>query len=101
LALLGFYRYLRGEGVGGDFLGAVVIGEGLIIGVAVVGALLYTQGFRPVRADIHILYGIVAVLSFPAFYAFLQGRDGRREMLLWGLMALFVFGLLLRAQEVG
>lgn len=100
LALLGFYRYARGEGVSPDYYGALLIAEALIVVEALLGALLFGAGARPVRLGMHVLYGIVAVISFPAFYAFVRGRDGRQEMLLWALMALFVFGIALRALVV-
>lgn len=99
LSLWGFWRYMRGEGVDGSFLGAVVIGEVLLIVQALMGVFLMGGGAMPDRS-VHILYGIVALLSFPAFYAFIRGRDSRREMLLWALLALFVFGVTIRARLV-
>jgi hypothetical protein len=100
LAGWGFLRYARGEGVDGSYLGAVVIGEGLLLLQALAGVLLLGGGARPERAGVHILYGIVAIISFPAFYAFTRGRDSRQEMQLWSLLALFVFGCILRARMV-
>jgi hypothetical protein len=100
LALWGFVRYARGLGVDGSYLGAVVVGEFLIVVDALLGILLYAGGGRPERAGIHILYGIVAVISFPAFFAYTRGRDSRLEMLLWALLALFVWGVTIRARIV-
>lgn len=99
LAGWGFLRYARGLGVDGSFLGAVVVGEVLILVQALAGVLLLGGGARPDRG-VHILYGIVAVISFPAFYAYVRGKDSRREMLLWALLALFVFGVTIRARLV-
>ncbi|MBA3534809.1 MAG: hypothetical protein H0T73_23095 [Ardenticatenales bacterium] len=100
LALWGFLRYMQGQGVDGSYLGAVVIGEGLLVVQGALGGLMMGAGAQPARPAIHILYGLVALLSFPALYAFTQGRDSRREMLLWALIALFVFGVTIRARLV-
>ncbi len=100
LALWGFVRYARGSGVGGDFLGAVAVAEGLIVAEVLVGFLLYANGHAVARIGIHVLYGITALISFPAFYAYSQGRDERLEQLLWALVAFFVWGLTIRARQV-
>ena len=99
LAGWGFWRYARGKGVDGSFLGAVVVGELLLIVQALAGVLLLGGGAQ-VDRGVHILYGVTALLSFPALYAFTRGRDSRREMLLWALLALFVFGVTIRARMV-
>lgn len=100
LALWGGWRYLRGQGVDGSYLGAVVIAEGLIVVQGTLGGMLYLMGARPERPSIHILYGLVAILSFPAFFAYIKGRDSRLEMLMWALLSLFVWGILVRARIV-
>jgi predicted membrane protein len=100
LAIWGFFRFFRGQGVDGSYLGAVVIGEVLMVVQGLLGGILLAVGFRPMNTSIHVLYGVLAVISFPAFYAFVQGRDSRREMLMWALLALFVFGITIRAREV-
>lgn len=99
LGLWGLLRYVRGEGLGGSYLGAVVIAEVLILVQGVLGVVLWLQGFNPGRA-IHILYGVLTAITFPATFAFTHGELGRREMLYWGLVGLFVFGLSIRAQMV-
>ncbi len=100
LALWGFVRYARGQGVDGSFLGAVLIAEGLMLVEGGIGGLLYAMGARPERVGIHILYGITAVIAFPAFFAYTRGRDTRLEMLMWALLALFVWGVTIRARVV-
>lgn len=96
LSVWGFYRFFSGQGVDGSYLGAVVIGEGLIIVQALIGVLLFGNGLPLARTSLHILYGICAVISFPGLYAYTQGQQSRREMLLWALMTFFVFGLTIR-----
>jgi hypothetical protein len=101
LTLWGFYRYLRGVGVGGDYLGALAVGEILLVVIAVLGIFLYAGGARPTDDYMHILYGICTLISLPAMYMFTRGRDGRSEMLLWAWVCLFVFGLIVRARFTG
>lgn len=100
LALWGFVRYARGSGVGGDYLGAVAIAEGLIVVEVLVGFLLYASGSGVARVGIHVLYGITALISFPALFAYTRGGDDRLAQLLWALVALFVWGLTIRARQV-
>ena len=97
LSVWGFLRFFRGEGVDGSYLGAVVIGEVSIVVQAFLGALYFVNGAPLDNPAMYLLYQICLLISFPAFYAYLQGRDSRREMLLWALMAFFVFGLTIRA----
>jgi hypothetical protein len=99
LALWGLWRYVRGLGVDGSYLGSIVIGELLIVTQGLVGAAMMWQGLAPGRT-IHLLYGMLAIISFPATFAFTHGETSRREMLIWGLISLFVFGLGIRATLV-
>jgi hypothetical protein len=101
LAVWGFFRYLRGQGVNGEYLGALAVGEIMLLVQAGIGVLLYAGGARTPDDAMHILYGITNVISIPALYLYLRGQDGRREMLVWALMALFVFGLVVRARITG
>lgn len=100
LGIWGLFKYFRGEGVDGSYLGAVVIGELLIIVQIALGVILYAGGARPDRSIMHILYGVAAVISFPAVYAYTHGDQSRRAMLTWGVVGLFVFGCALRATMV-
>ncbi|MDQ4076938.1 MAG: hypothetical protein M3220_11915 [Chloroflexota bacterium] len=100
LAVWGFVRYIRGQGVDGSYLGAVVIAEGLIIVQGLIGGVLYGIGARPERPAVHILYGLTALVSYPALFAYTRGGDTRFEQFLWALVSLFVWGLIIRAQQV-
>lgn len=100
LGLWGLFKYFRGDGVDGNYFGAVVIGELLIIAQIVLGIILFAGGARPDRSLMHILYGAAAVISFPAVYAYTQGDQSRRAMLTWGVVGLFVFGCAVRATMV-
>lgn len=101
LAVWGFWNYLRGAGVTGSYWGGLAIGEGLIVVEGILGGVLYALGLRPERDVLHILYGIVAVISIPSAFAFTRGRTGRYEVLIYALIALFLAGITSRAQTTG
>lgn len=93
-----FLRYLQGQGVDGSFLGVVAVGELLYVAQVVVGAALAFSGVpQPARLWVHILYGVVLIIMYPATYAFTRGRDGRQEVLTYAVVALFLAGISLRA----
>jgi len=101
LALWGFWLYVRGPGVTGSYWGALAVGEVLIVVEGVVGFALALLGNLPARGWLHILYGIVAVISIPAAFAFTRGRAGRYESLIYALVALFLAGVTSRLQLTG
>jgi hypothetical protein len=59
--------------------------------------VLYALGGRPARTWVHILYGILLVITLPGAFAYLRGKDTRREALIYGLVGLFLAGVSLRA----
>ena len=87
--------FLRRE-VSGSYWGILAVGEILIVAQVIVGVVLLIQGARPDRG-IHILYGVVAAISLPAYYAYTRGRDDRQANLTYGLICLFIIGISLRA----
>ncbi len=94
--LWALYNYWRRQGVDGSFWGTLIIGEVLLAAIGVLGmTMVVTQGAP--RNLIHILYGVLSILSLPAAYVYTGGRDTRRESLIYGLVCLFVFGLAFRA----
>jgi hypothetical protein len=100
VTLWSLYLFIRGQELSGDFWGTIVVGEGLVAVQAVVGGLLIVRGALPARG-IHFLYGVLCALTWPALFAFTQGRTGRREALAWGLVSAFLFGLAMRAIVTG
>jgi hypothetical protein len=101
LAIWGFVNYLRGEGVTGGYRGALAIGELLMIAELLLGIALFASGARPFRPSIHILYGIVAVITLPGTFAYTRGRDGRWEQLIYVTVCLFLCGIALRSLTTG
>jgi CDP-diglyceride synthetase len=79
----------RRQGVSGSGWGILAIGELLALAQGLLGVGLYLAGERPARS-LHILYGVVAVLTIPACYAISRGRDDRRASLIYGGLCLFL-----------
>jgi hypothetical protein len=96
LGVLSLINYIRGKGVDGNIMGAIIIGEGLMLGQVILGVILWSSGLYPVRL-IHFLYGSLTILTFPALWVYTQGATDRRASLIWALAGLFMMGLALRA----
>lgn len=95
-AVWGLILYLRRQGISGNYWGILASAELLFVAQGILGVLLWLGGGRPGRS-IHVLYGIVAVITLPAFYTLSQGRDDRRGALGYALALLFLVGISLRA----
>jgi len=80
----------------GGYWGILAVGEILILAQFIVGIILWIQGARPERT-IHLLYGIVAAISIPGYFAYTKGQDDRRASLTYGLICLFLVGISIRA----
>jgi len=91
-----FTNYVRGRGVDGGVIGAVVVGELLMLTQAGMGLILFLSGLYP-ASTIHFLYGSLAILGLPALWVYTRGATDRRASLVWALAGLFMFGLTLRA----
>jgi heme A synthase len=103
LALWALFLRVRNRGLDGSWLGAAVIGELLIIVEALLGVYLYLQGLGGAlpRPFLHILYGIVAVITLPAAYAYFSNlEDERVKTLAMALTCAFLWGILQRAAQV-
>jgi hypothetical protein len=94
---------LRGRGIDGNYLGALVVGELLLVAEAALGVvLLVGRGVSPARG-VHLLYGLLAVLIWPFLFSYTRGERGgdRREAFLYAAGSLFLWGLVLRASTTG
>ncbi len=96
LTIWGWWRFLRRQGVGSSYWGALAIAELVLLVQGGLGAYLWLAGFRPARV-IHLLYGIVSILVIPGIYAYTQGREERSEMLVYSAATLVLVGLVIRA----
>ena len=95
LGLYGLWLFFRKKKVDGNFFGVMATGELLYLAQGIVGALIYLGGARP--GQWHSLYGVVLVITLPGAYAYLRGRDDRRETLVYGFSGLFLVVVSLRA----
>jgi hypothetical protein len=101
LTIWGLVGYLRGQAISGSYKGALAIGELLMLAQFLIGVLLLIGGVQPFRLSIHILYGIVAIVTLPATFAYTRGRDDRWEQLIYVVVCLFLCGIALRALGTG
>jgi len=95
--VLSFFNYARGRGVDGGIIGAVIIGELLIIAQATLGIIMLTILGGLEQRAIHILYGCLAVIFLPGLWVYTRGEMDRRASLIWGVAGIFMMGLTLRA----
>lgn len=97
----GIATRLRNQSIPGNYWGILAVGELLILGQGLLGAYLWIIGERPGRLGVHILYGIVAVIGLPAYYAITKGRDDTHTALAYGFLCLFLVAISLRAMVTG
>lgn len=100
LALWGFWRFFRKQGLDASFRGALVVAELLVIFQALLGGYLWVVGLRPART-IHLLYGLLIPAMIPGAYAFTKSREGRAEILIHATSLLIGVGLTIRASFTG
>ena len=100
VGLWGMVAYLRGQSISGSSAGALVIGEALVLVQVAAGATMIVTGARAPSAT-HYLYGITAILALPFAWSWLRGRSERQALLIYSLVALFIFGLAVRGMITG
>ena len=101
LAIWGLAGFMRGQAISGGYRGALAIGELLLIAQFLIGVALLIGGRHAPREGVHILYGVVAIMTLPGTFAYTRGRDARYEQLIYALVCLFLCGVALRALETG
>jgi cell shape-determining protein MreD len=100
LGVWGLVAYARGQSVSGSYAGALAIGISLVAAQVIAGIALVVVGARP-PSPTHYLYGITAILILPFAWSYLRERDQRQALLIYSLVALFVFGLAVRGMMTG
>jgi hypothetical protein len=96
----GIVAYLRGRGVEGNFWGILAVGELTFILQAALGVVLLIIGAQLDRS-VHILYGVVAAITLPGYYAYTRGRDDRQAALIYGILSIFLSLISVRAITTG
>lgn len=92
----GLVAYIRNKNMEASYWGILILGELLFVVQGVIGFTLWAQGFSAARG-VHILYGIVSVLTLPGYFALSKGKDDNRATFAYGLICLFLVGVGLRA----
>jgi hypothetical protein len=95
VGLWGLLEFARGGAIGGNIAGALVIGQVLVVVQGLFGLAMYVDGPRP-SDPIHILYGATAALVLPFAWSYIRDRAPRQGLLIYSLIALFIFGLAIR-----
>ncbi len=96
VSIISFINYFRGLGLDGSVIGAVIVGEIMMLVQASLGIALLVFGLWPGGWGVHFLYGSLSVLFFPALWAYTRGATDRRASLTWAVGGLFMMGLTLR-----
>ena len=89
--------------LGSSWFGAAVVGELVLVIQGLIGGLLYLQGLDAalMRPFMHILYGVVAVVTLPAAYGYFGNlEDEKVKALAMAFVCFFLWGILLRASSV-
>ena len=97
IGILSLINYIRGQGLDSNMLGAIIVGEIMVIVQASLGIIILLFGLWPANWAIHFLYGSLSVLFFPGLWVYTHGATDRRSSLVWALGGLFMMGLTLRA----
>jgi hypothetical protein len=97
MAIWGMWRFFRGQGLSGGYLGAVVIAEVLLVVQGAIGVILWFGAGTYQPSYVHWIYGIVLALSAPLVYTYTKGRQDRPEMLLYAVAYVIMIALVLRA----
>lgn len=103
LGLWALFLRIRGRALDSSWFGAAVIAELLIVAQGALGVLLYFRGLDVMlpRPFMHILYGIVAVITLPAAYSYFGSlEDEGVRTLAMTFVCFFLWGILLRAGSV-
>ncbi|MCC6169863.1 MAG: hypothetical protein IT329_21780 [Caldilineaceae bacterium] len=106
VGLIGVWALLlrfRSRPLNPSWYGAAVVGEIVLVLQGLLGALLYFQGLDVMlaRPFMHILYGIVAVVTLPASHSYFGHlEDDRVKTLAMAVTCFFLWGILLRAGNV-
>jgi len=93
--ILGVYAAVlaaRGQGLSGNFWGAVGTFALLSAVTLVVGIILILQGYTVQsggRILIYILYMLFLIVIMPGLFSFLRGRDDRNAAIAFSVLAVF------------
>ena len=98
-----FLRF-RSRPLDGNWFGAAMIGELLLVAQSLLGVYLYYVvglGTALPRPFMHILYGVVSLVTLPAAQSYFgQIEDEKVKALAMAAVCFFLWGIVLRASHV-
>lgn len=100
VGLWGIISFVRKTGVSSSYRGTLVIGEMMLILQGIFGITLVISGYRPAQ-PLHFLYGGLSVFILPLVMNYARVRPKRQGPLIYGVSALFITGLAIRAMMTG
>ncbi len=92
----GLLTWFRKQPASGGYRSTLVLTEVLFVLQALVGIGLYLGGRRP-HDTLHLLYGVLLIVTLPIAASYTSTHDKRREALVFGIAGLFMTGLAIRA----
>lgn len=99
-ALWGLFQFFRGQPPSGSYLGALIIGIGLLAVQGISGLILVGAGYQP-RDWTHWLYGFVLLFTIPFIYAtWAQRTADRRAALYYALGCVLIVVIALVRQTM-
>ncbi len=104
LGLWALFLRFRSRPLDGNWVGGAVVGELLLIAQGLLGVYLYAgmglDSGLP-RPFMHILYGIVSLITLPAAYTYFgQLEDEKVKTIAMAAACFFLWGIVLRASHV-
>lgn len=93
--------WVFGRNIGRGYVAGLAIGQLLVMAEFVIGVLLLFGDRQPTRQAMHIVYGVVALLTVPLAAAYLRERTTRSVPLIYAFVCLFVCAIALRGLATG
>lgn len=103
LAIWALLLRFRSRPLDGNWFGAAMVGELLLVAQFLIGWLLYFQtgGAGLPRAYLHILYGVVTLLVLPVGYSYFSRIDDDNvKTVAMAFICFFLWGVILRTSTV-
>ena len=102
LSIWTLFYAIRNKELDGNWFGAALIGEVLIVAQFVLGLYIYLSGDHNLpRPFLHILYAMVTVISLPAAYGYLSRMmEGRALTIALATVVIFLTIILNRTSVV-
>jgi CDP-diglyceride synthetase len=96
MALWGIWRFIRKQGIAGNFWDALIIGGVLVILQGLMGIYLYFFGPK-LTYPIHMLYGGIAAILLPLIFLFARRNQDRRKLIISLISFIFLIAAIVMA----